>query len=59
MNIIVVILILLVFVVAFWAVNTYVTPGIIRTIINVVIALLLIFWLIGLAGLGSALNIRV
>lgn len=59
MSIIALIVIVLLIIVGFWANNTYVSPPILRIIINVILVIILVVLILRVAGIGNLGNTRV
>jgi hypothetical protein len=59
MSILTLIIILCVIAFGFWANNTYVNPGILRTIVNIILIIVTLVIILSVAGIGGSLNTRI
>ena len=59
MSIITLIVVVCLIVLAFWGNNTYISPGILRIIINIVLIILVLVMILDLMGIGHLGNVRV
>lgn len=59
MSILQLIIAIIVIALAFWANNRYVSPGIIRTIVNVILIVICVYFVLMITGLVGSLNTRI
>lgn len=60
MSIVTLLILVLLIGAAFWANNTYITPGLLRTVINIVLIIISLVIILSVAGLiGSVSSMRV
>ena len=59
MSILQIVIGIILLVLGFWANNTYIAPGILRIIINIVLVLIVIFLILSVFGFGNLGSVRV